>query len=194
MENDRNHSSEHRLILFHKPKGVVVTRSDNLGRRTVYDCLPSWVRSGGWMPVGRLDSDTRGLLLLTTEGKLIERLTRPGKCVKVYEAWVRGRVTADHVHRILSGVPSRGEILKAVRVELRGGIGSKSRVVVHLDEGRNRHIRRLFGELKDPGLGTALKVTDLKRIRFGSLELDIPSGHWRFVAEAEVENSEGDLP
>jgi len=177
--------------MFHKPKGVVVTRSDNLGRRTVYDCLPSWVRSGGWMPVGRLDSDTRGLLLLTTDGKLLERLTRPGECVKAYEAWVRGKVTADHVRRILSGVSSRGETLRAVRVELRGGIGPKSRVLVLLDEGRNRHIRRMFGELRDPGLGTALKVMDLKRIRFGLLKLDIPSGHWRFAEETEVTDSGG---
>jgi 23S rRNA pseudouridine2605 synthase len=180
-------SPDRRLILFHKPKGVVVTRSDNLGRRTVYDCLPEWVLNEGWQPVGRLDSDTRGLLLFTTDGKSADKLTRPGACVKTYEVWVRGRVTADHVLRMLEGIPSRGEILKAMRVELRGGTGSKSRVLVHLDEGRNRHIRRLFGELRDPERGTALKVTDLKRIGFGCLELDIPSGQWRFVEEAEIE-------
>jgi 23S rRNA pseudouridine2605 synthase len=75
---------EQRLLVFHKPKGVVVTRSDNLGRRTVYDCLPSWIKANGWIPVGRLDADTRGLLLFTTDGKLLERLTRPGTCIKTY--------------------------------------------------------------------------------------------------------------
>jgi 23S rRNA pseudouridine2605 synthase len=185
----KNQSTESRLLMFHKPKGVVVTRSDNLGRRTVYDCLPAWVLDDGWRPIGRLDADTRGLLLFATDGKIIENLTRPGECVKVYEAWVRGRVTEDHVRRMLEGVPSRGEILKTVRVELKGGTGSKSRVLVHLDEGRNRHIRRLFGELRDPERGNALKVMDLKRIRFGFLDLDISSGKWRFADEAEVEKS-----
>jgi 23S rRNA pseudouridine2605 synthase len=179
---------DQRLILFHKPKGVVVTRSDDLGRRTVYDCLPPWIKADGWVPVGRLDAETRGLLLFTTDGKLLERLTRPGACIKTYEAWVRGRVTEDHVHRMLEGVPSRGETLKAVHVELKGGIGTKSRALIQLDEGRNRHIRRMVGELHDPERGTAMKVTDLKRIRFGSLNLDVPSGHWRFAGVAEIED------
>jgi 23S rRNA pseudouridine2605 synthase len=87
---------------------------------------------------------------------------------------------------MLSGVPSKNEILKAVHVEMQGGIGRRSRVLIQLDEGRNRHIRRLFGELRDPERGTALKVTDLKRVRFGSLDLDVPSGHWRFAGEVEV--------
>jgi 23S rRNA pseudouridine2605 synthase len=87
---------------------------------------------------------------------------------------------------MLSGVPSKNEILKAVHVEMKGGIGRRSRVLIQLDEGRNRHIRRLFGELRDPERGTALKVTDLKRVRFGSLDLDVPSGHWRFAGEVEV--------
>ena len=73
---ERISHSGHKLILFHKPKGVVVTRSDNLGRRTVYDCLPSWIKTNGWMPAGRLDSDIRRLLLFTMDGKILERLTR----------------------------------------------------------------------------------------------------------------------
>jgi 23S rRNA pseudouridine2605 synthase len=186
MRNQNPIHPAQKLILFHKPKGVVVTRSDDLGRRTVYDCLPSWVKSGGWTPVGRLDADTRGLLLFTTDGKLIERLTRPGTCIKTYEVWVRGRVTDGHVLQMLSGVRSGNDFLKAVSVERKGGAGPKSRIRVRLDEGRNRHIRRLFGELRDPERGTALKVTDLKRIRFGSLTLDVPSGHWRFADEEEV--------
>lgn len=187
MGKELTNPPEQRLIMFHKPKGVVVTRSDNLGRRTVYDCLPSWIKAGGWMPVGRLDNDTRGLLLFTMDGNLLERLTRPGTCIKTYEVWVRGRVTDGHILQMLSGVPSKNEILKAVSIEMKGGIGPKSRVMVQLDEGRNRHIRRMFGELRDPERGTALKVTDLKRVRFGSMDLDVPSGHWRFAGEAEVD-------
>jgi 23S rRNA pseudouridine2605 synthase len=173
------------LILFHKPKGVVVTRSDNLGRKTVYDCLPAWIKTDEWMPVGRLDAETRGLLLFTKDGKLLELLTRPGTCIKTYEVWVRGRVGGEHVRRMLEGVPSRGETLKAVHVDLKGGIGPKSRILVQLDEGRNRHIRRMFGELRDPERGTPLKVTDLKRTAFGAITLDVPSGAWRFLTPEE---------
>jgi 23S rRNA pseudouridine2605 synthase len=193
MGKERINPLEQRLIMFHKPKGVLVTRSDNLGRRTVYDCLPAWVRSEGWMPVGRLDADTRGLLLFTTDGKLLERLTRPGVCTKTYEVWIRGRVMEDHIRQIREGVLSKGEILSAVRIELKGGIGPKSRLLVILDEGRNRHIRRMFGCLRDPERGTALKVVDLKRIAFGVLILDIPSCEWRFVRGEELEKIQGQI-
>jgi 23S rRNA pseudouridine2605 synthase len=123
----------------------------------------------------------------------LERLTRPGACIKEYEVWVRGRVTDVHVRQMLTGVSSRNEILKAVRIELKGGIGPRSRVLVQLDEGRNRHIRRMFAELRDPERDTPLKVTDLKRIRFGSLNLDILSGQWRFAGVEEVEGFQGVL-
>lgn len=185
MKINRTNSGDHLAILFHKPKGVVVTRRDERGRRTVYDCLPGWVRDGGWIAIGRLDAETRGLLLFTRDGGLVERLTKPGKCVKTYEAWVRGRVTQDHARRILDGISSKGEILRAVRIEPKGGIGPKSRVEVRLDEGRNRHLRRMFGGLKDPERGTPLKVLDLKRTGFGPIVLDIPSGAWRFLTVEE---------
>ena len=79
------------VFLFHKPKGAVVTRRDERGRRTVYDLLPAWVLRDGWVPVGRLDLDSRGLLLFVRDGALVEAFTRPGGLLKTYEAWVRGR-------------------------------------------------------------------------------------------------------
>lgn len=174
------------LLLFHKPRGLVVTRSDERGRRTVYDRLPAWVKADGWQPVGRLDADSRGLLLFTREGRIVERLTRPGVCVKTYEIWVRGRVTEEHVRRMLAGVSSRGEVLKAMEVEMKGGAGPKSRLTIRLNEGKNRHVRRMLGELNDPERGTPLKVVDLKRTGFGPLVLDIPSGEWRWATEEEM--------
>ena len=81
------------IFVFHKPKGTTVTRSDEWGAKTVYDLLPAWVRDDGWIPVGRLDKETRGLLLFVRDGKLMDALSRPGAHEKVYEAWVRGRVT-----------------------------------------------------------------------------------------------------
>jgi 23S rRNA pseudouridine2605 synthase len=174
------------FILFHKPKGFVVTRTDEQGKPTVYDRLPEWVLADGWLPVGRLDADSRGLLLFTRDGKTVEKLTRPGACLKTYEIWVRGSVTEEHVRRMLEGVLSRGELLKAAAVELKGGAGPKSRLAVRLEEGKNRQIRRMMGELKDPERGTPLKVTDLKRTGFGPLVLDIPSGEWRWIREEEM--------
>ncbi len=177
-----------KIFMFHKPKGVVVTRKDEQGRRTVYDCLPVWVFRDGWVPIGRLDRDSRGLLLFTQDGQLVERLTRPHAYLKTYELWVRGRVNDAHIAQIKSGVVAQGELLKAMEVQLLGGAGPKSHVLVVLDEGKNRHLRRMFAQLKDPLHGTALKVMDLKRIAFGSVKLDIPSGSWRFLTSEEVDS------
>jgi 23S rRNA pseudouridine2605 synthase len=175
-----------RVIAFHKPKAVVVTRSDERGRKTVYDVLPAWFREGGWVPVGRLDMDSRGLLLFVREGWILDRLTRPGACLKRYEVWVRGRVTPEHATACLSGVTTAVGVLQAVAVDLAGGAGPKSRVIVTLDEGRNRHVRRMFGALRDPETGTPLKVLELQRISVGPFDLDLPSGEWRALDPAET--------
>jgi 23S rRNA pseudouridine2605 synthase len=93
-----------KLLMLHKPKGYVVTRSDEKGRRTVYDLLPEWAREEGWMPVGRLDLDSKGLLLFTRDGKLSDRLTKPGSCLKTYEVWVRGHVREHHLAEMEKGI------------------------------------------------------------------------------------------
>jgi 23S rRNA pseudouridine2605 synthase len=173
------------ILMFHKPRGVVVTRNDECGRRTVYDLLPPWVRGDGWKAVGRLDLDSRGLLLFVKSGKLQEALARPGSHDKVYEVWVRGRVTPEHVKAMLAGVSTPKGRLRAIAVQLKGGAGPKSRAVVTLDEGKNRHLRRMFEALTDPKTGTSLKVLELKRVSFGRVELDIPSGTWRWLTDEE---------
>ncbi len=176
-----------RILAFHKPKGVVVTRHDERGRRTVYDLLPDWALGDGWVPVGRLDQESTGLLLFVKEGALVEGLTRPGARTKTYEVWVRGRVTEEHLEAIRRGIPSPVGLLTAIRVERLGGAGPKSRLRVTLDEGKNRHIRRLFGALRDPKFGTPLKVVELRRMHIGTLALDVPSGSWRFLEEREIQ-------
>ena len=172
--------------MLHKPKGYVVTRSDEKGRKTVYDLLPDWARGEGWMPAGRLDLDSRGLLLFSREGKLLDALTRPGHLDKTYEVLVRGLVTPEHVRRALAGVETPEGLCRARAVEVLGRAGPKTRLRVVLDEGKNRHIRRLFGALQDPKFGTPLKVLELKRTAVGGLELDVPSGQWRFLSDAEA--------
>lgn len=171
------------ILLFHKPKSIVTTASDELGRKTVYDVLPDWVKSDGWIPVGRLDRDTRGLLLFVRDGKLMDALSRPGAHDKTYEVWVRGRV--EDTAPLLKGVKSALGLLRAKEVRVMGGAAQKTRLEVVLDEGKNRHIRRLFGALRDPQRGTPLKVLELKRVQFGPLKLDIPSGRWRFLTPEE---------
>lgn len=177
---------EQRILMFHKTKGLVVTRADERGRKTIYDALPAWVRAEGWLPVGRLDQDSRGLLLMVREGKLVEQLTRPGAHTKTYEVWVRGRVTPEHLAAAARGVQTALGTMRAGKVEPLGGAGPRTRLRVELDEGKNRQIRRIFGALRDPLHGTPLKVLELKRTRFGPVELDIEAGKWRFLTEAET--------
>ena len=174
-----------KLLALNKPKGYVVTRSDELGRKTVYDLLPDWVFDDGWMPIGRLDLESKGLLLFTPHGKVGDALTKPGNCVKVYEIWVRGHVTDEHIVNAKNGVWSKEDILKALEVEKIGFGGAKTKLRITIDEGKNRHIRRLFGALKDPKFGTSLKVLNLTRVSIGNLKLDIESGKWRYLSSQE---------
>lgn len=181
-----------KLFALNKPKGYLVTRSDDLGRKTVYDLLPDWIFNDGWMPIGRLDLESKGLLLFTTDGKVGDALTKPGGCIKVYEVWVRGHVTDEHIAEAKKGVDSKHGLLKA-KVEKIGMGGAKTKLRIELQEGKNRHIRRLFGALKDPKFGTPLKVLDLKRISIGSFKLDIQSGKWRYLSAKEERTLLGSL-
>jgi 23S rRNA pseudouridine2605 synthase len=175
------------ILLFHKPRSIVVSRQDERGRKTVYDVLPEWIRTEDWVPVGRLDRDTRGLLLLVKDHSLVDLLGTPGKLEKTYEVWVRGHVRPEHLNQIKRGIPSPVGTLMAQRVEIAGYVGPKTKLNVVLDEGKNRHIRRMFGALTDLKSGTPLKVIDLKRIQFGKIPLDVPSGQWRLLTDQEVD-------
>ena len=173
------------ILVLNKPKGYIVTRADELGRKTVYDILPSWVFDNQWMPIGRLDLESKGLLLFTKDGKIGNLLTKPGNCTKTYEIWVRGYITPEHIIQAKKGVDSKYGLLKAVVVEKIGMGGAKTKLRIQIDEGKNRHIRRLFGALKDPKFGTPLKVLTLTRISIGSFELDIQSEQWRYLTTQE---------
>jgi len=184
--------NSNKLLALNKPKGYVVTRSDELGRKTVYHLLPDSFFEEGWMPIGRLDLDSKGLLLFTTNGKVGDALTKPGNCMKVYEIWVRGYVTEEHISAALKGIENKGEILKAKHVEKIGAGGAKTKLRVEIDEGKNRHIRRLFGALKDPKFNTPLKVLKLERVSIGDFQLDLTSGEWRYLSVDEERMLLGD--
>jgi len=173
------------LLALNKPKGYIVSRSDEHWRKTIYELLPSWVFDDKWMPIGRLDLESKWLLLFTRNGKIGNILTKPWNCIKIYEIWVRGHVTQEHILTALKWVESPHGLLKAISVEKIGNAGAKTKLRVQIDEGKNRHIRRLFGAMKDPKFGTPLKVLSLSRVSIGSLKLNIESSKWRFLSEEE---------
>lgn len=173
------------LILFHKPKGYIVTRKDEKERKTVYQALPPFVLQEGWVPIGRLDKDSRGLLLFTCDGKWVDLLTEPGRCEKTYEVVIRGRISDNDLSRTLIGVPTPIGTLNVHKIIKRREVGPKTQLEVVLREGKNRHLRRLFHALKDQKFHTPLKVLELKRLKVGPLILDLPVGGWRFSTQEE---------
>lgn len=182
---DESTKNSKKLLALNKPKGYVVTRSDELGRKTVYSLLPDWVFDEGWMPIGRLDLESKGLLLFTPNGKVGDALTKPRNCRKVYEIWVRSHVTDEHITMAKKGVESKHGLLKALVVEKIGIGGAKTKLKIIINEGKNRHIRRLFGTMNDPKFGTPLKVLELKRVSIGSFKPKIESGKWRYLTLEE---------
>jgi len=166
-------------LVLHKPVGYLVTREDPHGRPTIYNLLPK-VRTG-LFPVGRLDFDSEGLLLLTNDGELAFRLTHPRFQVrKTYLVKVEGEVDGNKVSRLEKGVRLEdGKTAPArIRVLTAGSGSSLLRVEIH--EGRKREVRRMFEAVGH-------RVTMLKRIAFAGLELSpLPSGRWRFLSAKEV--------
>lgn len=161
-----------RVLLYHKPVGELVTRSDPQGRPTVFSSLPS----GRWIAVGRLDLNSSGLLLFTDSGELANRLMHPRYGLeREYSARIRGALTAAEEQRLLRGVPLDGmpARFESIRSEREGKATNRWYRVV-LKEGRNREVRRLF-----EALGHA--VSRLVRVRYGPVELppDLPPGSWR---------------
>jgi 23S rRNA pseudouridine2605 synthase len=170
---------EWRTILFHKPRGVVTTRRDPEGRRTIYDVLGEAGR--GLVAVGRLDLATSGLLLLTTDTRLADWITDPRHAVpRIYVAAVRGNLEVSGVARLTAGIGQGRDRLQAHAVTILKSSSRESRALIELREGKNREVRRMFQAIDRP-------VTELKRIRLGGLELGaLEPGHWRDVSRAEV--------
>lgn len=168
-----------RLILFHKPKGVVTTHRDEKGRTTIFDTLPAEL--GSLHAVGRLDQATSGLLLLTNDTSLSSFLTDPTNRVpRVYLVTVRGELTDDEARRATAGLSDKGEQLRCDLLTIQKRSGRESHLEVTLTEGKNREVRRLFDALGH-------EVTRLRRIRFGPFTLgDLPPGAWREVPLREA--------
>ena len=169
-------------LMLHKPTGVVSATEDNR-EKTVLDLVRPEDRKNGLFPVGRLDKDTEGLLLLTDDGELAHRLLSPKKHVdKTYYAKIDGQVTEEHVKQFREGLDIGDEkkTLPAVLTILLSGPVSEIEVTIH--EGRFHQIKRMFEAV-------GCKVTYLKRLSMGSLVLDetLPLGEYRSLTEAELE-------
>lgn len=169
--------AERRYFALHKPKGFVTTRSDEHGRRTVYDLLPADANDRWIFPVGRLDRDSEGLLLFTDDGPWADRLTDPNHHVEK-EYWVEATPAVDEARldRLRAGVVlDGGEPTRPARVTAR-----PDGYEVILEEGRNRQVRRMF-----EAVGS--RVTRLVRVRIGGLPLGaLPPGQGRWLTPAEA--------
>jgi 23S rRNA pseudouridine2605 synthase len=168
-----------RYILLNKPSGVVTTRSDPQRRRTVIDLLAG-VREYVY-PVGRLDYDTEGLLLLTNDGDLAAALTHPRHGVeRTYEARVAGLPDQDAIDRLRQGIPLDGKRTLPADVVLLNTSGRDGVVLITIREGRNRQVRRMLEAVGHP-------VDTLKRVKIGPLsDRMLKRGEWRELTAAEV--------
>lgn len=166
--------------LLHKPKGYLCTVSDDKGRKTVMDILGDGV--GRVYPVGRLDYDSEGLLILTTDGELAQHLTHPSNEVpKTYLVKVEGRLTEADLNPIRSGIEIDGYVTKKCRAHIVETNKDYTKVELVLREGKNREIRKMFAAI-------GREVTLLKRAKVGELTLrGLDRGAFRKLTPAEVE-------
>jgi 23S rRNA pseudouridine2605 synthase len=173
------------LLLYYKPLGEVTTRSDPEGRPTVFDRLPP-PRQGRWICVGRLDVNTSGLLLFTTDGELAHRLMHPSTQVeREYQVRLRGVPSPQALEALTRGVELEDGFARFERIVAErqgaGDVRSHSRYRVVIKEGRNREVRRLW-------LAVGYEVSRLARVRYGPLELPegLRAGSWRRASAREL--------
>ena len=174
-------------LLLHKPAGFVSTCHDPQGRPTVLDLLPSELREGlGIHPVGRLDVDSTGALILTNDGELTYGLTHPSHSIsKSYRVTVQGHPPAAVIQRWSQGVILEGKITRPARVRLIETYINQSCLEIVLQEGRNRQIRRVAEQLGYP-------VIKLHRTAIGSIQLKtaitpfLPVGEYRHLTQDEM--------
>ena len=168
-------------VALHKPRGLVCSRKDELGRPTIYELLPKeWAHLH---TVGRLDYNSEGLLFLTNDGEFSLRLTHPRYGIrKKYVAIIEGRIEGDMMGRFRQGVHHEGEKLKAERARLLSASNSQSVVELELAEGKYHEVRRLFQS-------QGRTVKRLQRVQIGKITLgELRPGNWRTLTEPEIKS------
>ncbi len=169
---------DHVVYLLNKPPGVVSTADDPHGRPTVVKLVPSHPRV---YPVGRLDADTEGLLLLTNDGDLTQRITHPSfGATKTYLALVEGDIGDRGLRRLAEGVDLEDGLAAAVSARVVDRSGGRTLVEVVMAEGRKREVRRMFDAVEHP-------VVRLVRTEIAGLrDADLAPGEWRRLSIDEV--------
>lgn len=177
-------ASETVVLALHKPRGVVTTVSDPQQRKTVMDLIP---KSPRLFPVGRLDLQSEGLLLMTNDGELALRMTHPRYEVeKVYDVKIRGQFDDKKLAFIKKGVRTdegkfKGAEVLSMKDVTETGV-KKYLVRIKIFEGRNHHVRKMFDAVK-------CRVIRLKRISFGPINLKgVPHGEYRYLTRYQVQN------
>ena len=170
--------TDYTYIMFNKPKGVVTTASDDLGRKTVFDFIKSDKRL---FTIGRLDYDSEGLLLLTNDGDLAQALTHPSnEIAKQYIVKIEGEIVESDLAILRKGVTVDDVKYNRSKIKLLSVENGNARLEVTIYEGKNREIRKMFEAVEK-------KVTFLKRVAIENLRLGgLGRGAWRFLRDEEV--------
>jgi 23S rRNA pseudouridine2605 synthase len=171
---------QHRTLIYNKPEGEVTSRSDPQGRPIVFDRLPR-VRAGRWIAIGRLDINTTGLLLLTTDGEFAHAMMHPSSKVdREYACRIRGQASAEQIRQLKDGVELEDGPASFSDIQEAGGSGENHWYHVTIMEGRNREVRRLWKSV-------GLIVSRLKRVRYGAAFLPkrLRVGHWSEIAPGD---------
>ena len=174
-----NPEKEKIVILLHKPRGVITTAKDTHDRKTVLDLISGSARL---VPVGRLDKNTTGALLLSNDGNLHEYLTHPRNQIpKDYEAVIEGRITPEQIAKLKRGIYIGDREYGQAEVLIQNTVKQRSTVTLRLRQGKKREIRRIMHRLKR-------KLFSLKRIRFAGLGLgDLAPGQYRIITVEEIQ-------
>ena len=175
---------QEKYYIMNKPKGVICTVSDDRGRKTVMDLLPDGV--GRVFPIGRLDYETEGLLLLTNDGDTAYRLTHPtNEIPKTYMARIEGTMTEKDLNPIRSGVELDGVMTKKCKAHIVETNKAYTKVHITITEGRNRQVRRMFEAI-------GRNVAFLKRVSIGKLKLSgLDRGEVRELTQEEIDYIKG---
>ena len=173
------YSKQKIFIMLNKPKGYVVTKNDEFNRKTVFDLLPEF--ASALHPIGRLDHDSEGLLLLTNDGDITNKIIHPSsKTEKTYKAIVKGKIDMNKINLLRNGIKIEDYTTQPAKVFLQSSADDKSVLKITITEGKNRQIRKMLDSVGH-------EVINLKRLQIGHIKLErLSIGNWRFLKDNEI--------